>query len=393
MSKNKMIEIKDWDYEMEADHEIIVGDCRRTLKTLPPDCIDCVITSPPYYGLRDYGVDGQIGQENTLQKYIDNLVEVFAEVHRVLKPTGTAWLNIGDCYARSVKEGSNTKLSKRGDFALNGCKQGTNAGSLIAGGARCPEGLKPKDLMLVPARVAIALQEAGWWVRSEIIWGKPNAMPESAKDRPTNGYEHIWFLTKQGKGYYYDYQNAAMPVANTSSVKTKRIEAYRLARELTEDDLRKIRSNQSDETQKYGYKNWLDQSHLQNMLTQIPGFIGLIRKSKYSDIYQDPAIQECLENFKPEAGTRRLRSYEAAPEVWKIANGYFPGAHFATFPVELVRRCLIAGCPEGGVVLDPFGGAGTTALVASLTGRFSISCELNDEYADIAVDRIRQGYN
>ena len=375
---------------METDHEIIVGDCRETLKDLEPDSVDCVITSPPYYGLRDYGVDGQIGRENTLQAYISALVEVFAEVHRVLKPTGTVWLNIGDCYAGTVK-GENAKLSNRGDYKLKSDKQRSNSASLIAGSARCPEGLKPKDLMLVPARVAIALQDAGWWVRSEIIWAKPNAMPHSLKDRPINAHEHIWLLTKQGKGYYFDYESVSMPASK--STKIRKLKTHRLLKELTDEDLRKIRSNQSDRKRKYSNidNNQKDRSYLVHELSFTPGLLGLIKASTYSDVLDDPAIQEHLkiDSIKPE--TRRLRDYEASPEVWNIAVGAFTGAHFATFPVELVKRCLIAGCPEGGTVLDPFGGAGTVGLVASITGRHSITCELNDEYAQIAYERIEQG--
>lgn len=339
---------------------LLVGDCCETLRTLEAESVDCVATSPPYYGLRDYGVGGQIGREPTLQEYIGALVEVFAEVHRALKPEGTVWLNLGDCY-----EGS-------GKGAGSG-KQTTNAGSCIA--PQGTSGLKHKDLMLVPARVAIALQEWGWWLRSEIVWAKAGGgMPESVKDRPSCSHEKIWLLTKVGSGYFYDYEACAQPAADTLEVALKKISVGGGARSYQHvadgagrndgDIFERERSRLLRKTWKFGKA-------------------GTGRNDTGREYVPKNS------NARP---TRRLRNHERAPEqVWEIRTAMYPGAHFAVFPPELVERCLNAGCPEGGVVLDPFGGAGTTGLVALGTGRQAILCELSDEYADLARRRVESG--
>ena len=326
---------------------ILVGDARETLKELAPGSVDCVITSPPYLGLRDYGVEGQIGREPSLDGYVAALVDVFAEVHRTLRAEGTLWLNLGDSY-----EGS-------GRGAGSG-KQLSNPGSCIEP-VPIDTGLKPKDLMLVPARAAIALQRWGWWVRSEIVWAKENPMPESVEDRPTCSHEHIWLLTKRGRGYYYKDPGIPAAGAGAAGPEPARREAgggpAGAARPGT---------NQALAEGCYG-----DDSG------------GARRGRRLAGLDAERA---------PKA-TRRLRNAEPAPppEVWWINTASYPGAHFATFPPALVERCLEAGCPPQGVVLDPFGGAGTTAMVAVSTGRSAILCELNEGYAEMARRRVESG--
>ena len=336
---------------------IMVGDCRETLKYLPNDTIDCVVTSPPYFGLRDYGVGGQIGREETLQEYISNLVDVFREVMRVLKATGTAWLNLGDCYSGSGKGlmGDGTHGSKVGSISR------TNRGAVANTRVKVKNNLPGKNLLMVPNRVAIALQDDGWIVRSEIIWAKKGGgMPESVKDRPTCSYEKIWLLTKQPRGYFYDYEESALPAADIPVGNTNTHE----------------KALEGDKTFDGSWKDGAD----------APGKHGRARHVKAEHMLK-------VADASGNGLTRRLRNYERPVEVdvWEIAAAKFPGSHFATFPKALVERCLAAGCPEGGIVLDPFGGAGTTGLVARLTGRSAILCELNEEYADLARRRIESG--
>ena len=339
---------------------VLVGDCRKTLRTLPAGSVDCVVTSPPYFFLRDYGLDGQIGREPSLQEYVGALVDVFAEVYRVLKPTGTVWLNLGDGYAGSAKPGS--KPRPRGERGGGLGKQGSNPASLEAGDQICPDGMKPKDLMMIPARVAIALQEWGWWLRSEVVWGKPNAMPSSATDRPTLTHEKVFLLTRQGSGYHYDYEASALPRAEATAARSRR--PWRFGA--------KPGTGRNDTDRAYTPFNadWREREQASGVPKGHDSNTGFLQR---------------WEAGEHDSTTRRLRSYERAPpEVWEIGKTSYRGAHFATFPPELVARCLAAGCPEGGVVLDPFAGAGTTGLVALQTGRSAVLCELNAEYADIA---------
>lgn len=298
--------------------EIIVGDCRDTLAALPEASVDCIVTSPPYYGLRDYGCDGQIGLEQTPEAYIAEIVGVMRLARRVLKPTGTLWLNLGDSYAATTKG------------AGGAGKQHTNAGSVIADRSwRVPDGCKPKDLLMIPASVAIALRADGWWLRSEIIWRKPNPMPESVRDRPTKAHEHVYLLAASER-YFYDQEAIAERGA------------------------------------------WCGKQ------------LGIVRGKK---------VRAEAMGRKP-SGNERPGADANAPEirnartVWDIPTEPCDLAHFALMPTELARRCILAGCPKGGVVLDPFGGGGTTGLTAARHGRRAILCELNPEYAEIARARI-----
>lgn len=305
---------------------IIQGDVREKLAELPADHFDCIVTSLPYWGLRDYGVSGQIGLEPTLAVYIDTMVDVCRELWRVLKPSGTFWLNIGDSYAGSwgaQSRGSETATSTlQGSSMLSARqirahpKQMQGAGSM-----KKTPGLKSKDLCMVPARVALALQADGWWIRKEIIWAKPNPMPESVTDRPTSSHEKVYFLTKAER-YFYDA-----------------------------DAVREMDGGK-------------------------PSGNGFVRSERLT--YAGRGSQK---QWEP-GGGRNLR------DVWTIAMQPFHEAHFATFPPKLAERCIKAGCPEGGAVLDPFGGAGTTGMVADRLGRDCTLIELNPTYIEIARRRI-----
>lgn len=338
---------------------ILIGDVRDRLRELPADSFDCVVTSPPYWGLRDYGVAGQIGLEPTLGEHLSVMVEVFEEVRRVLKPTGTLWLNYGDCYATSPngRSAADTKAAGTDDRTFRDKPFSTIGGVL-----------KAKDLCMVPNRLAIALQEAGWWVRSEIIWAKPNPMPESVNDRPATAHEKVFLLSKASR-YHYDAASVRHPVA-----------AATVAR-LSQDIDGQVGSDRANGGTKA------------NGTMKAVG--GRRRKSENANGFRggsyvggQPGPRQTVGNI--EGGeTRNLRNYEPAPvQVWPIATQPFKDAHFATFPPELAERCLKAGCPPEGSVLDPFGGAGTTALVADRMGLDCTIIELNPEYAEIARNRI-----
>ena len=324
---------------------ILVGDSRTALASLPDASVDCCITSPPYFGLRTYGGGAaEIGREGTVQGYVRNLVDVFNDVRRVLKPEGTCWLNLGDCYAASGKVPGRTR--KRTEPSYEGSKQATNKGSDKPMG-HCPPGFKPKDLMMVPNRVAIALQDDGWWVRSEIVWAKKGGgMPESVKDRPSCSHEKIWMLTKSAR-HFYNLEAAQLPAVDANT---------------PEEQRSRLRVRQAD---------------AKMAQAEVCG------RTVHS--LHKPGAHEY------EGETRRLRNYEDAAHlsVWEMASAQFKDAHFATFPCSLVERCLAIGCPPGGTVLDPFGGAGTVGLVSERLGFNAVLCELNPDYCDMAAERIR----
>lgn len=293
---------------------IINADVLDGLRSLADESVHCVVTSPPYWGLRDYGVDGQIGREATLDEHIAIMVAVFAEVRRVLRSDGTMWFNYGDAYCSDPKKGRATPEQCGKHSYLNGQPNQ----------CRVPptDGLKPKDLLLLPARIALALQADGWWVRKEIIWHKPNPMPESVTDRPTSSHEKVYLMTKSEQ-YAYDAE----------AVKEPGVEPER---------------------QRYD---------------RIGGTNGhLVRHSSGGVIGA--------------SAQRNLR------DVWTIACEPFPEAHFATFPTRLAETCIKAGCPAGGTVLDPFGGSGTTGVVADRLGRDAVLIEINPEYVSIAKRRL-----
>lgn len=318
---------------------ILKGDCRDILKTLPAESVHCVVTSPPYFSLRDYGVAEQIGLEKTPDAFVDELVAVFADVRRVLRADGTLWLNLGDSYANDGKWGGHTggKHAK----ALHGSPIGRN---------KRYTGLKPKDLIGIPWMVAFALRADGWWLREEIIWSKPNPMPESVKDRCTRSHEYLFHLSKNLR-YYHDAEAIKEP-ALYSGLTNQDDSGFK--------DPRSFNGKRSN-----GYRT----SDKQRGHSR--------RHAGFNDRW------DAMERAEQCGGKRNKRS------VWEIAPHPFPEAHFATFPPALVEPCILAGCPAGGTILDPFGGAGTTGLGADRLKRNAILIELNPEYAAMAERRIR----
>jgi DNA modification methylase len=328
---------------------IIHGDCREVLPTLPADSFDCVVTSPPYFGLRDYGVEGQIGREPTLALYLETTVCVFREVRRVLKPDGTCWLNIGDSYANDTKWGGST-----------GGKHAAGLhGESGVGRQKVKTGLKSKDLMMVPNRLAILLQDDGWYVRSEIIWHKLNPTPESVADRPTSAHEKIWLLTKSAR-YFYDAE----------AIAEDRI-CDRVGRILD-------RGEQGYATQRGGPSGNADRSQ-SGGYPRSPRKRGLPpRHAQYPESSDQSGLDQ--------VGRGEVRN---ARNVWSIASEPYRGAHYAVMPSALAGRCIKAGCPDGGSVLDPFAGAGTTGLVADRLGRNATLIELNPATRELSADRVR----
>lgn len=333
-----------------------VGDCIAMLAAMGADSVDCVVTSPPYWGLRDYGVDGQIGLEPTLGDHLDVMVRVFEAVKRVLKPTGTLWLNYGDCYATTPngRSAADTKAAGNDDRTFRDKPFSTIGGVL-----------KAKDLCMVPNRLAIALQEAGWWVRSEIIWAKPNPMPESIRDRPATSHEKVFLLSKSPR-YFYDSEEVRQPSALAS--------VERLSQDIDAQtgSARANGGTRADRPMKAAGKKRASD----------------VASPRHAGQINHTTLDDTLRGFG-----RNLRNYEPAPVgVWNVATQPFSDAHFATFPPELAERCILAGCPKGGLVLDPFGGAGTTALVALRHGRRAALIELKPDYAVMARRRIEQDW-
>ena len=312
--------------------QILNGDCIEMMKTLPDQSVNCCVTSPPYWGLRDYGHDGQIGLESTPEAYVARMVEVFREVRRVLRDDGTCWVNLGDSYAANAATKKNpAKLS--GGFescrgsdtpTLNTDQQGRIA---YRGGE-----IKAKDLIGIPWRVAFALQADGWYLRQDIIWHKPNPMPESVNDRCTKAHEYIFLLSKQER-YYYDREPIREPIKPTTNGKSG--------------------VRRSGDSRSRSKEHWGIPHNPENVIVEYEEIKGANKRS-----------------------------------VWSVGTKPYAGAHFATFPPELIRPCILAGCPKGGVVLDPFGGSGTTAAVANEENRNAILCELNPDYIPLINERI-----
>lgn len=312
--------------------------------------VDCCVTSPPYWGLRDYGVAGQLGLEPTLGEHIETMVDVFRLVRELLKDDGTLWLNYGDCYATTPngRSASDCKAAGNDDRTFRDKPFSTIGGVL-----------KPKDLCMIPNRLAIALQEDGWWVRSEIIWHKPNPMPESTRDRPTSAHEKIFLLSKSQR-YFYDSDAVRQPPAKSS------IERWSQDLENQQGSSRANGGRKTNGMMKaVGGRTDKQRGHSR-------------RHAGFNDRWDGMPKQE------QQAKGANLRN------VWTIATSGFKDAHFATFPTEIPERCIRAGCPEGGTVLDPFGGAGTTGLVADRLDRNAILIELNHQYANMARNRIER---
>ncbi|WP_152051767.1 DNA-methyltransferase [Tautonia marina] len=327
---------------------ILTGCCLSLLATLPDQSVHTCVTSPPYWGLRDYGITGQFGLEQTPAEFIQHMVRVFRDVRRVLRDNGTLWLNIGDSYAghSGGNQGKNGWRSDRTFTARVADKFGS--------------GLKPKDLVGIPWRLAFALQDDGWFLRSDIIWSKPNPMPESVTDRPTKSHEYLFLLTKSER-YYYDREAIAEP-CRWNPGDTKMPDGWdtgpgahgRYHRAGREQGVRIKRSGNKE--RKSGSARGCPEGTGANVCGSVPW----------------------------EGTTRNKRS------VWTVATKPFSDAHFATYPPELIEPCVLAGSPIGGTVLDPFFGAGTTGLVADRHGRHCIGIELNPDYVQIAERRLRK---
>jgi len=338
-----------------ASHRIIQGDCIKGLRTLPDASVHCCVTSPPYWGLRDYGHDGQIGLEATPEAYVARMVEVFREVRRVLREDGTLWLNLGDSYAT----GAGGYRNPGSDFSpiAHGGKQAYTKDYARAQPNRMPiPGLKPKDLVGIPWRVAFALQADGWWLRQDIIWHKPNPMPESVRDRCTKAHEYVFLLTKSER-YFYDSEAVSEPVAVST---TARLSQPSLPLQAGSERVPgKTNGPMKAVGPRFGDNKFGDSDDPKHA-------------TKSGNVYQIPDAN----------GRRNRRS------VWTVTTKPYSGAHFATMPPDLVEPCILAGCPEGGTVLDPFAGSGTTLAVAAELGRSGIGCELNPEYIELAEQRI-----
>ena len=372
---------------------ILLGDSKVMLKQIADSSVDCCITSPPYYGLRDYGTgkwvggdpncphrrlskcsdktitghaqeelkgnvgdaiyktvcplcgaiheDNQIGLEETPEAYVNSLMEVFDEVRRILKPTGTLWLNIGDSYWGSGSRGYDFtgKLTEKSDVQA-GSKGTINLSNIPKLMGTTDTGIKNKDLVGIPWMLAFALRGRGWYLRQDIIWHKPNPMPESVKDRCVKSHEYIFLLSKEPR-YFFDYEA--------------------------------IQENAvTDE----------DRPH------------GIVREREYEYDSKRNNHPEAYLTSKPKANGSGLIPDEMRNkrDVWSVTPDSFKGAHFATFPPKLIEPMVLAGCPQGGTVLDPFTGSGTTGVVALLNGRNFIGCELNEEYHAMATKRIQEAW-
>jgi len=345
--------------------DLRVGDCRTILATLPPKSVQCCVTSPPYFGLRDYGVDGQMGLEPTLAEYITGMVDVFRLVRDVLADDGTLWLNIGDSYWTDspVRKTSGESFSKTWDTSQT-ASNGGNRRSAAKSGT-----FKNKDLMMVPARLAIALQDDGWYLRSDIIWHKPNPMPESVTDRPTSAHEHIFLLTKSARYYY----NADAIRTEITSPTTKMPDGWDTG-PGSHGAFHREGREKGTSTLTGGARKNPDRRESRGVEGKQRGH------SRRHDGFNDR--WDAMPKAEQQANGANARN------VWSIATHPFPGAHFATFPPEIPRRCILAGSREGDTILDPFAGAGTTLLVADRLGRNGIGVELNPEYAQMARDRL-----
>lgn len=322
---------------------IIHGDCLEILTTLPDNYVNCCITSPPYYGLRDYGVKGQIGLEKTYQEYIDKLVYVFREVRRVLKNDGTLWVNMGDTYC-------STAPKTMGDACfIKECGKEANAARRRYRNA-IPKGMKPKDLMGIPWMLAFALRADGWYLRQDIIWHKTNSMPESVKDRCTKAHEYIFLLSKSSK-YYFDNEAIKEPCVGFNN------EPIAGSKGTFKPNTRRRKGN--------------------NKTFRGGGVYTNNRAFNNSELVKKTSIG----NTANKTGLRNKR------DVWSVGTTGYKGAHFATFPENLIEPCVLAGCPTGGIVLDPFFGSGTTGRVARKQGRNFVGIELNPDYCKLADNR------
>lgn len=317
--------------------QLIEGDVLRVLATGREESVQCVVTSPPYWGLRDYRVEGQLGLEDTPDEYVSRMVKVFQQVHRLLAPDGTLWLNIGDSYAgswgaQSRPNGTDIKSSLGGGSMLSARQIEAHPRGTHMGSVKNTPGIKPKDLVGIPWLVAFALRADGWYLRSDIIWHKPNPMPESVTDRPTKAHEYLFLLTKSER-YYFNNAAIAEPLTRPEEADRK-----------------------------------------------TPARFG--GADKWKEAKKQSRLHSGNEYKGTPTGTRNKRT------VWTVATQSYRGAHFATFPERLIEPCILAGSCPGDIVLDPFCGSGTAGVVALRHGRSFAGIDLNPAYLDLARKRI-----
>jgi len=326
---------------------IIIGHALEELKRLESKSVNCCVTSPPYWGLRDYGHPGQLGLEKTPDEYVEKMVEIFREVSRVLRDDGTLWLNLGDSYMSNPNpdDGDKKYMNGRQRFDRPNTK-------------RIP-GIKQKDLVGIPWRVAFALQDDGWYLRQDIIWAKPNPMPESVKDRCTKAHEYIFLMSKNPK-YYFDNEAIKEPAGEKGNANSFRGGCY-------------VNGNIDNAT--------------------------MGKRTVSGNTKKRPSAPKGSFNGKTEAmaGTgqnafRAVTDMRNKRSVWTVSTKPYKGAHFATFPPDLIEPCILAGCPSDGVVIDPFCGSGTVGAVAKKSGRDFILIELNPEYKPLIDKRLESAH-
>ena len=340
--------------------KLLQGDVRAVLRDLPADSVNCVVTSPPYWSLRDYGVEPSVwadgtrialGLEPTPELFVGHMVDVFREVRRVLRDDGVLFLNIGDSYASQGGQrayGSFDGATGRGPQPERvGVPRGERNGR---SDTASPDSLKPKDLVGIPWMLAFALRTDGWWLRQDIIWSKPNPMPESVKDRCTKAHEYLFLLSKRER-YWSDFGAIREPVSSDTHARS-----------------RKLRATGNEASMPTKERNGV----------RPPG-VGPKAAAANSGVRYNESFAAAVVDVLDDRNKR---------SVWHIPMAPFPEAHFATFPPALVEPCILAGCPEGGTVLDPFVGSGTTAMVARQLGRKAIGIDLNPEYLAMAVRRV-----
>lgn len=330
------------------------GDCRETMRAMIADGVkvQTIVTSPPYWGLRDYGVDGQIGHEPTLREFINTLVDVFELCRELLADDGTAWINMGDAYANDTKWGGSTGgkhvAALHGDSSIGRLKRTT--------------GLKAKDLMGQPWRLAFALQDSGWYLRQDIVWNKPNPMPESVRDRCTKAHEYMFLLSKNER-YYFDAAAIKEPAGYGATPSGVGFGHGYDSAERIEKRGRRVPGNKS-------HKGTLAYEQGDERHRTKAGLVAFAERERASD--------------PNEPASRNKRS------VWTVATQPYAAAHFATFPEALVEPCVLAGSRVGDIVFDPFFGSGTTGQVAQRLGRHFLGCELNSKYETLQRERLRQ---
>lgn len=345
---------------------IYIGDALNRLREIPDESVNCVCTSPPYWGLRDYGVEGQIGVEKTPSEYLDRMVSLFGEIRRILRSDGTCWVNMGDGYNNAGTGGNgatggldkSTLASPSGPVGMTPTKKSVD------------RNLKPKDLIGMPWRLAFALQDSGWWLRSDIIWAKLNGMPGSQTDRPTSSHEYVFLLTKSA--HYWSDFDAIKTTPRESSM-------ARLAQDV-QAQAGSHRANGGAEP-----NGPMKAVAERKELPENQAKIGAYRDKQRGHSRTHAGFNE---RWKALEKSERQSQPVMMRDVWFVSPASFDEAHFAVMPEEIARRCILAGCPEGGTVLDPFSGSGTTGLVSLRYHRDFIGVELNPEYALMSERRI-----